>query len=64
MTITVKIKVDIPMGFYCTNCFRKERSERHDVFCTLFNRNLYIHKGKYLKCRECVDTLYDEIASW
>lgn len=63
MIITAKIKVEVPMGFYCKKCPRKERNERHDMLCTLFNRYLYIHKGKYLKCRECVDTLYDEIAS-
>lgn len=64
MTITAKIKVEVPMGFYCKNCHRKERDEKHDMFCTLFNRYLAIRKGEYLKCRECVNTLYDEIASW
>lgn len=63
MKITARIKVDVPMGFFCKKCLRKERDERHDVFCTLFNRYLYIQKGECLKCRECVDTLHVEIAS-
>ena len=28
---------------------------------TLFNRFIYIRKGDYLKYRECVNMLYDEI---
>lgn len=65
MIITAKIKVDVPMGFYCKNCHRKERDEKnHMFFCTLFNRYLHIRKGEYFKCRECVNTLYDEIDSW
>lgn len=65
MIIIAKIKVDVPMGFYCKNCHRKERDEKnHMFFCTLFNRYLHIRKGEYLKCRECVNTLYDEIDSW
>lgn len=51
------------MGFYCKKCQRKERDEKHFMFCTLFNRYLYIRKGEYLKCRECVNALYDEIDS-
>lgn len=65
MIITAKIKVEVPMGFYCKKCTRKERDEKnHMFFCTLFNRYLHIRKGEYLKCRECVNTLYDEIDSW
>lgn len=63
MIITVKIKVEVPMGFYCKKCPRKKRDEKHFMFCTLFNRYLYIRKGEYLKCRECVNALYDEIDS-
>lgn len=63
MIITTKIKVEVPMGFYCKKCQRKERDEKHFMFCTLFNRYLYIRKGVYLKCRECVNALYDEIDS-
>lgn len=48
MIITAKIKVDVPMGFYCKKCQRKECDEKHFMFCTLFNRYLYIRKGKYL----------------
>lgn len=63
MIITAKIKVNVTMGFYCKKCQRKERDEKHFMFCTLFNRYLYIRKGEYLKCRECVNELYDEIDS-
>lgn len=32
MIITAKIKVEVPMGFYCKKCPRKERDEKHFMF--------------------------------
>lgn len=61
MKIQVKMNVDIPMGLYCKKCWRKERDKRNQMFCSLFNRFIYIRRGDYLKCRECVNALYDEI---
>lgn len=61
MKVEVKMNVDVPMGLYCKKCLRKERNERNQMFCSLFNRFIYIRRGDYLKCRECVNALYDEI---
>ena len=61
MKVKAKIDVDVPMGLFCKSCLRKERDEKHRMFCTLFNRFIYIRIGDYLKCRECVNMLYDEI---
>lgn len=61
MKVKAKINVDVPMGLFCKSCLRKERDEKHQMFCALFNRFIYIRKGDYLKCRECVNMLYDEI---
>ena len=58
MEIEVKQKVSVPVSPWCGNCFRKERDRDGDTFCTLFNRFVTIHKGKFLKCMECYNALY------
>lgn len=63
MYVDVKQKVNIPKSFNCKGCLRKERDEKKRMFCTLFNRFLYVHNGEFLKCRECVNALYDALES-
>ena len=45
MKIKAEIDVDVPMGLFCKSCLRKERDEKHRMFCTLFNRFIYVRKG-------------------
>lgn len=61
MKVKAKINVDIPMGLFCKKCLRREKYSNNQMFCTLFNRFIHIRKGDYLKCRECLNMLYDEI---
>lgn len=61
MKINVTQEVDVPVSPYCKSCFRKEVDRHDQVFCTLFNRFLYMKRGNYLKCRECYIAVYDEI---
>lgn len=61
MYINVKQKVNIPKNFYCTGCLRMERDIKGRMFCGLFNKFVYVQGGHFLKCRECVDALYDAL---
>ena len=46
MKVKAKINVDVPMGLFCKSCLRKERDEKHQMFCTLFNKFIYVRKGE------------------
>lgn len=35
--------------------------KNNHTFCTLFNSFVYIHRGQFLKCRECYTCLYDAL---
>ena len=61
MKITAKIDIDIPIGMYCSKCNRVEHDGKGQHICSLFNRYIYIRRGNYLKCRECLNMLYDAI---
>lgn len=61
MKIEIKQKVDVPMGFFCKGCARKERDQKGHVFCGIFNRFIWMRRGEYLKCIECVNATYDHI---
>ena len=63
MYINVKQRVNIPKNFYCKGCLRKERDIKGQTFCGLFNKFIYIHNGEFLKCRECVNALYNALES-
>ena len=59
--IEVKKTVNVSVSPWCGNCYRKEKDSKNNDFCTLHNRFLYIHKGRFLKCRECYIALYDAL---
>jgi len=61
MEIEVKQKVNVPISPWCGNCYRKENDKNNQTFCTLFNRFVYIRRGKFMKCRECYMRLYDAL---
>ena len=61
MEITVKQTVNVPCSPWCGNCYRKEKDAKGRDFCTIYNRFLYLRKGRFLKCQECYIALYDEI---
>ena len=61
MEIEVKKTVNVPVSPWCGNCYRKEKDSKGQDFCTIHNRFLYIHKGHFLKCRECYIALYDAL---
>ncbi len=61
MIIEVKQTVNIPVSPWCGNCFRKDQDKHNLDFCTLHNKFLHIHKGHFLKCRECYMALYDAL---
>lgn len=62
MKIKVTMNVDVPISPYCGNCTRKESDKTGQIFCTLFNRYIFMHRGNWLKCRECYVALYDAIS--
>ena len=61
MEIEVKKTVNVPISPWCGNCIRKEKDSHFEDFCTLHNRFLNIHCGKFLKCRECYLALYEAL---
>lgn len=61
MRIKVTLHVDVPISPYCGKCSRKEQDKQGNMFCTLYNRYVFVRHGNYLKCRECYSTLYDAI---
>lgn len=61
MKIKVYMEQDVPKNFTCKGCTRVERDHNGQTFCSLFNRYLYMRGGNFLKCRECVNALYDAI---
>lgn len=61
MEIEVKKRVNVPVSPWCGNCIRKQKDSYEEDFCTLHNRYLYIHFGKFLKCRECYLALYQAL---
>ena len=61
MKNNVWLEVDIPVGLYCDKCTRREVDKNGKTFCSLFNRFIYIKRGNYLKCKECLNELYDAI---
>ena len=61
MEIEVKKKVNVPISPWCGNCIRKEKDFHGVDFCTLHNRFLHIHCGRFLKCPECYLALYDAL---
>lgn len=61
MKIKVTLHVDVPISPYCGKCDRKELGKNGNMFCTLYNRYIYIRRGNWLKCLECYMALYDAI---
>ena len=61
MKIDVIITEEIPMGLHCRRCNRKEEDKNGNIYCSLFSRFIWWHGGDYLKCRECLEALYNEI---
>ena len=61
MEIEVKKKVNVPISPWCGNCNRREKDSHGEDFCTLHNRFLNIHCGRFLKCRECYLALYEAL---
>lgn len=62
MEIEIKQKVNVPLSPWCGNCSRKDVERITDqAVCTIFNRYLFLHRGNFLKCRECYMNLYDQI---
>lgn len=61
MKINLWLEVDIPVGLYCNKCSRIETDKYGKTFCSLFNRFIEIRRGNYLKCKKCLNALYDAI---
>lgn len=61
MKITAKIEIDVPNGFFCNNCIRKGLDASKNVYCSLFNRYVFEVNGEYVKCKECIDTTYNNL---
>lgn len=61
MKINLWLEVDIPVGLYCNKCSRQETDKNGQKFCAVFNSYLWIKRGNYLKCKKCLNALYDAI---
>lgn len=61
MKITAKIEIDVPNGFFCKRCLRKELDASQNYYCSLFDRYVAEVNGEHLKCKECIDTTYNEL---
>lgn len=61
MEVKVTKTVNIPISPWCGKCYRKEKDARGQDFCTLHNAYLSIHRGQFLKCRDCYMALYDAL---
>ena len=61
MKIKVTQTIDVPRSFYCGNCLRKEQDKKGQWFCGIYNRFLWMAKGKTVKCMACVLATYEAI---
>lgn len=61
MKIKTTQTVDVPVSPWCEKCQRQETDKNGIVFCTLYNRFVFLHGGKRLKCLECYMALYHAI---
>lgn len=63
MKIKVTQEVSVPLSPYCGNCIRRETDKNGYQYCALLNRFVFLHKGHFVKCRECYNALYEAVTS-
>ncbi len=61
MKITAQIEIDVPNGFFCKRCIRKTLDASKNYYCSLFNRYVFEVNGEYVKCKECINTTYNDL---